>query len=367
MQNRATIVFTAVMAFSFFLYALWRAEALPGQGEEGAKSARVRAAWTLDLETGDQGTPQADLHWGMEGPHLPYLAVRGGALIAQADGARWAALDEAALGRLEYAPGRYSAWGPEAPARTGAVFGVRTREGSLAKVRVKDISDKYVLRLEWVMYSVSPEKKAAGKDIAKPLPARPAPAWHARRDEALAAYRAQRNADAFEACREAVAAARPAGEAQLAAALVTCGGLIGLHREHPDQMEDWLRQAKAIAMKLDPQALLAALGPGEALLRQRALRTLGVFYRDRNRTLEAAENFALAVDAVRALPGPETPEQRLALRSDLYELGVALARLGYRGTARRALGEARDYYLRSEPDHPTLKAIDAELRRLEKG
>ncbi len=92
---------------------------------------------------------------------------------------------------------------------------------------------------------------------------------------------------------------------------------------------------------------------------------LGLFYRDRNRLGEAAENFALAVDAVRALPAPETAEHRLVLRSDLYELGSALAKLGYRGTARRALGEAREYYLKSEPNHPTLKSIDAQLKRLE--
>jgi hypothetical protein len=71
------------------------------------------------------------------------------------------------------------------------------------------------------------------------------------------------------------------------------------------------------------------------------------------------------VDTVRAMPPPETAEQRLALRSDLYDLGSVLAKLGYRGTARRALEESREIYLRTEPNHPTLKSIDAQLKGLD--
>ena len=92
---------------------------------------------------------------------------------------------------------------------------------------------------------------------------------------------------------------------------------------------------------------------------------LGVLYRDQNRTREAAQQFALAVDFVRALPPPETADHRMALRGDLHELGTALAKLGLRGTARQALGEAREYYLKSEPSHSALKNIDSQLQRLQ--
>ena len=338
---------------------------LAGCGDDDVRSARVRATYTLDLETGEQGNASADLHWGMQGRDLPYLAVRGSALIALPRGKRWEELDAGALAQLGYAANQYSAWGPDAPVRKGAVFGVRTREGNIAKVRVKDIRRNYAVDLEWVVYADSHRKTTPGKD-AKPPPT-PVLPWQAQRDEALAAYREHRAEDAFEACGKALAAAAPAGEAHHALALVTCGGLLDLHRRYPAQVEDWLKQAKAITGKLDEGAIVAALGPREALLRERALRMLGIFYRDRNRTSEAADNFALAVDAVRALPGPETAEHRLALRSDLYELGTALAKLGYRGVAQRALGEAREYYLKSEPNHPALKSIDAQLERLEKG
>jgi hypothetical protein len=360
MTNRWYIGFAAVLLAAVLAYAFFA----DGGREDGVRSARLRATWTIDLETGEQGSPQADLHWGMQGPGLPFLAARGKALIARAGGRRWEEIDAAALAQLSYAPNQFSAWGPDAPVKKGAVFGVRTQEGKLAKVLVKDIRRNYALDLEWAVLGTAKPPPAAAKAEAAPKPG-PALAWHAPREEALAAYREQRNEDAFEGCRKAVAAAAPAGEAQHALALVTCGGLFGLHRQYPEQMEDWLKEAKALAMKLDQGAIVAALGPREALLKERALRMLGVFYRDRNRTGEAAENFALAVDSVRALPPPETADHRLALRSDLYELGVALSRLGYRGTAKRALGEAREYYLNTEPNHPTLKAIDAQLRRLD--
>ena len=76
---------------------------------------------------------------------------------------------------------------------------------------------------------------------------------------------------------------------------------------------------------------------------------------------------------MRALPlmaEPETTskppnERRLALRSDLHDLGMALAQMGLRGTARQALGEARELYLKTEPNHPALQAIDAQLQRLQ--
>lgn len=190
-------------------------------------------------------------------------------------------------------------------------------------------------------------------------------AWLPLRDEALAAYRAQRYQEALDACGKAVAVAEQAGAAYHALALVTCGGLMGLHGRASQQMEDWLKQAVAIAMKLEQGAIVSALGPREAMLKERCLRMLGVFYRDQDRPREAAENFARAVDTVRAMPPPETGEHRMALRSDLFDLGLVLARLGFRGTARRALGEAREYYLRTEPNHSMLKTIDRQLQRLE--
>jgi tetratricopeptide (TPR) repeat protein len=336
--------------------------------EAGLQSASLRATWTVDLETGAQGTPQADLHWGMAARDQPYLGVvprraGGGALIADAGGRRWEDLDEAALAKLGYSANQYSAWGPDAPVRRGAVFGVRTAEGNFAKVRVAEIGGNYQLRLEWLLYQ---GRKASPEQTAKPGPTPgPSLAWLSARDEALAAYRAQRYQEALDACGRAVAAAERAGAENHALALLTCGGLLGLHRRAAQQTEDWLRQGAAIAMKLDQGAIVAALGPRESMLKERALHMLGVFYRDQNRPREAAEQFALAVDTVRALPPPETAEHRLALRSDLYDLGLALAQLGLRGTARHALRESREYYLKTEPSHSTLKAIDEQLRRLE--
>ena len=339
--------------------------------EAGLQSASLRSTWTLDLETGEQGTPSADLHWGMAARDQPYLSVvqRGagkGALIAQVGAARWQDLNESALAKLDYAANQYSAWGPDAPVHRGAVFAVRTAEGNFAKVRVAEIRKNYQLRLEWLLYSENAAKqKTNSEQTAKAaVPPGPSLAWQGLRDEALAAYRAQRHQEALDACGKAVAAAQPAGAAHHALALVTCGGLMGLHRRASQQMEDWLRQAVTIAMQLDQQAIVSALGPRESMLKERCLRMLGVFYRDQNRPREAAENFALAVDTVRALPPPETAEQRLALRSDLFDLGLVLAQLGLRGTARHALGEAREYYLRTEPGHSTLKTIDSQLQRL---
>src|SRR5882672_4945377 len=81
--------------------------------EAGLHSALLRATRTIDLETGAQGTPHADLRWGMAARDQPYLGVvqRGtgrGALIAQAGAARWEELDEAALAKLGYAANQYS-------------------------------------------------------------------------------------------------------------------------------------------------------------------------------------------------------------------------------------------------------------------
>ena len=338
---------------------------LSGCGDDDLKSARVRATWTLDLETGEQGTPQADLHWGMQGRDLPYLAVRDGALIAPVDRSRWAELNAAELAKLSYAINEFSAWGPDAPVRKGSVFGVRTREGNIAKVRVKDIRRNHALDVEWVLFNTAPPKPKPAPGATGPKPVKPAPVWETAREEALAAYREHRPEDAFAACSRAIEAAEQASYSQHALALVTCGGLLELHRRYPEKIEDWLKQGRAIAARLEQRTIVAELGPREALLKERAYRMLGLFYRDRNRNVEAAENFANAVDSVRALPPPETAEHRLALRSDLYELGTALGKLGLRGTAKRALGEAREYYLKSEPNHPTLKSIDAQLKRLE--
>jgi tetratricopeptide (TPR) repeat protein len=335
--------------------------------EAGMQSASLRATWTLDLESGGQGSPQADLHWGMAAQDQPYLGAYQrrsgqGALIAEVGGRNWEALDEAALAKLSYAPNQYSAWGPDAPVRKGAIFGVRTVEGRFAKVRVAEIGSGYQLRLEWLLY---PGQNAVAEPTPKPAPS-PGPSltWRTARDDALAAYRAQRYQEALDACGGAIAAAAQAGVEHHALALVTCGGLVGLHRRAARQTEDWLRQGVAIAMKLDQRAIVAALGPGEVMLKERGLRMLGVFYRDQKRPREAAEQFALAVDTVHAMPPPQTAEHHLALRADLHDLGSALAQLGLRGTARQALQESRELYLKTEPSHPTLKAIDEQLRRL---
>ncbi len=364
MATRLYAVGAVLFTSGMLLYAADRRDyiRLPWRAapEAGLQTAELRATWTVDLETGNQGTPRADLHWGMQARDQPYLGVfqRGSgrpAQIAEVGTARWEELDAAALAKLSYAPNQYSAWGPDAPVRKGALFGVRTAEGNLAKVRVAGIGDNYRLRLEWLLYQ-TPEKESQ--------PPGPSLTWQDARDEALAHYKEKRYQEALDACGRAVESAEKAGAAQHALALVNCGGLMGLHRRASKQTEAWLRQGVSIATKLE-QPAIAALGPREEMLKERSLRMLGVFYRDQNRPREAAQAFALAVDTVRALPPPETAEHRMALRGDLYELGGALAKLGLRGTARQALGESREYYLKTEPKHPALQSIDAQLRRLE--
>jgi len=374
------MAFAGALLVALFAYAFWdEGAALLPWDRYAVHSARVRPTWTLDLETGEKGTPGADLHWGMKSRDDPYLATYNGAWIA-APRAAWDALDARALEALVYQPDTYSARGADAPVKKGAVFAMRTRAGNFAKLRVKDIRGDYSLVLEWQLFAPPPAAQAqaqaptrtedAKSTKAKPKPAGKAkpqasPAWELLRDEALAAYREQRPEDAYEACNKAIAASAAAGEPQRALALVTCGGLLDLHRRYPERIEDWLRQGKILALKLDQKAIVEALGARESLLKERALRMLGVFYRDRNRPRDAVDNFALAVDTVRAMPPPETAEQRLALRSDLYDLGSALAALGYRALARRALEESREIYLKTEPEHPALKSIDAQLQRLE--
>jgi len=366
--TRIYIAAASLFTLGMLLYAADRRGILR-LPEAGLQSADLRATWTVDLETGNQGTPRADLHWGMQARDQPYLGVfqrSSGrpALIAAAGTARWEELDEAALGKLNYASNQFSAWGPDAPVRKGAVFGVRTTEGNLAKVRIADIGASHQLRLEWILFrgkTTEPEKAATPATITTG----PSLAWQQAHEEALAAYKAQRYQEALDACGRAVEGAEKAGPAQHALALVSCGSLLGLHRRASKQIEAWLRQGVAISTKLEPRAIVAALGPREAMLPARSLRMLGVFYRDQNRPREAAEAFARAVDTVRALPPPETAEHRLALRGDLYELGGSLAKLGLRGTARHALGESRELYLKTEPAHPALKSIEAQLQKLE--
>ncbi len=371
MATRLYFAFAALLTLGMLIYAADRGDyvRMPWRPapEAGLQSATLRSTWTVDLETGNQGTPRADLHWGMAARGQPYLGVfqRGSgkaALIAEAGAARWEDLDEAALAKLSYAANQYAAWGADAPVRKGAVFGVRTAEGNFAKVRVADISERYQLRIEWLLYpgkKDEPEKNQASAAVPGP-----SIAWQASRDEALAAYRVQRFQEALDACGRAVESAEKAGAPHHALALVTCGGLMALHRRAAKQMEDWLKQGVAISAKLEQRQIVSALGPREVMLKERALRMLGVYYRDQNRPREAAQNFALAVETVRAMAPPETVDHRLALRGDLYDLGLVLVQLGMRGTARDALGEAREYYLKTEPNHSTLKNIDAQLQRL---
>lgn len=370
MAVRLYFAFAVLVTLGMLLYAADRRDIvrLPWRPapEAGLQTATLPPTWTLDLETGKQGTPGADLHWGMAARDQPYLGAyqrgtRGGALIAETGAARWEDLDAASLAKLSYAPNQYSAWGPDAPVRRGAVFAVRTAEGNFAKLRVADISGQYQLRIEWLLYTVPKMEQAAAPAVTPG----PSLAWQAQRDEALAAYKAQRFQEALDSCGRAVETAERAGAAHHALALVNCGSLLGLHRRAARQMEDWLRQAVAISSKLEQREIVSALGPREFLLRERALRMLGVLYRDQNRPREAAQQFALAVDFVRALPPPETADHRMALRGDLYELGTALARIGLRGTARQALGESREYYLKTEPNHSALKNIDSQLQRLQ--
>ena len=373
MSMRAYVAVMVLVTAAVFAYGFARTGLLGAPWdlatEAGVQRALVRPTYTVDLESGTPGAPGADLHWGMQARDQPYLASYRAALIAPAGSARWEEMDAAYLARLAYAPNQYSAWGPDAPVHKGAVFAVRTREGNFAKVRVLDIGRRYELNLEWTLYATAAPQPVAGKVAPQPETATAAPnpslAWRASSEEALAAYRAQRYQEALDACGRAVETAAEAGAEHHALALVTCGSLLSLHRRASRQIETWLRQGVAISLQLDQRAIVKALGPREAMLKERGLRMLGVFYRGQNRTREAAENFALAVDTVRAMPPPETPEHRLALRSDLHDLGSVLAQLGMRGTARQALGEARELYLKTEPKHPALVTIEGQLQRLE--
>src|SRR5262249_10302469 len=141
----------------------------------GLHSARVRPTWTLDLETGEQGTPGADLHWGMKSRDDPYLATQNGAGIARAN-VGWDALDVRALDSLAYQPDAFPARGPDAPVKKGAVFAVRTRGGNLAKLRVKDIRGDYSLVVEWRVFPAAavaqaqPRMEKAPAETAKAAP-----------------------------------------------------------------------------------------------------------------------------------------------------------------------------------------------------
>jgi len=375
MQGRNEVVIAALVLLGALLFAGYRSGLLrlPAADKPGVKTAMVPPTGTLDLETGEQGTPKADLQWALAAPGRPALHPLLGALIAPGGSVRWEHIGAVYLAGLRYSAAWHAASGPEATMRPGEVFAVRTGEGNLAKIRVAEIRGNFDLQLEWVLYA-PPPGAAAPSPAAAAVPAAAAPAtpespnpslaWRALREEALAAYRAKRYDDALQACDLAIAAARDAGGVAHVAALAGCGGLLGLHRHAPQKIEGWLKQAVALAEPLAPEAIEAVLGPGEALLKQRCRRMLGVFYRDQNRPREAATQFALAIEAVRAFAPPETGEHRLALRSDLFDLGMLLAQLGYGETARRALAESREYYLKTEPQHSALTAIEEQERRL---
>src|SRR6185369_7193920 len=131
MAVRLYAAFAALLAVVMLLYAADRRDyiRLPWRPapEAGLQSALLRPTWTIDLETGDQRSPKADLHWGMQARDQPYLgayqgAAGKGALIADVGAARWESLDQAALAKLSYSANQYSAWGPDAPVRKGAMF-----------------------------------------------------------------------------------------------------------------------------------------------------------------------------------------------------------------------------------------------------
>src|SRR6185503_14636061 len=199
MAVRLYAAFAALVAVVMLLYAADRQDyiRLPWRPapEAGLQSALLRPTFTIDLETGKQGDPRADLHWGMQARDQPYLGARQGAagrgaLIAEAGAASWEGLDEAALAKLNFSANQYSAWGPEAPVRKGAVFAVRTAEGNLAKVRVVDVLENYELRLEWLLYR-RPKTGPEEPETAALAPG-PSLSWFASRDQALAAYKEQR-------------------------------------------------------------------------------------------------------------------------------------------------------------------------------
>src|SRR5690349_13472969 len=143
MGNRAYMAFAGALLLALLAYAFWdEAAPLLPWDRYAVHSARVRSTWTLDLETGEKGTPHADLHWGMKSRDDPYLATVNGAWIALPR-AGWEALDARALDALVYQPNTYSARGTDAPVKKGAVFAMRTRAGNFAKLRVKDIRGDY--------------------------------------------------------------------------------------------------------------------------------------------------------------------------------------------------------------------------------
>src|SRR5262249_52479558 len=136
MAKQGYMALAVALVIGALAYAFWDEGGEPPWDPRGVHSARVRPTWTLDLETGGQGTAGADLPWGMKARDDPFLAASGGALIARTD-ASWDSLDARSLPGLAYTTDRFSERAPGTPLRKGAVFGVRTRGGSFAKVRVK--------------------------------------------------------------------------------------------------------------------------------------------------------------------------------------------------------------------------------------
>ena len=65
MSIRWYAAFAALATLVFLWFAADYAGLWKPAPAAGVQSAALRATWTIDLDTGAQGTPQADLHWGM--------------------------------------------------------------------------------------------------------------------------------------------------------------------------------------------------------------------------------------------------------------------------------------------------------------
>lgn len=340
------------------------------------REATVPPTYTFDLESGRVGGFQgtSDLFWQATTRSERCLrpSVDGKAWIAPLADQEFDIVDPARLATLVYSSRCIIHTNSGGELKKGLAFAVRTVEGNFAKVRVVGIGAHNELALEWrVFESLATALHQKGVTGARPphgqsasAPDNPSLAWRTMLDSARGAYRERRYDDAVLACERAIDTARTAGAVLHAAALTGCGSMGALHYQAPLKVEAWLLQAAYVAEPLSQAEIVSTLGLDEALLKERGRRMLGLFYRDHKRPREAAQEFALAIDAVRALGPPETGIHRMALRSDMFDLGVALARLGDNENARQAFAESRKYYIETEPQHPYLKVIADEEQRL---
>jgi uncharacterized RDD family membrane protein YckC len=185
--------------------------ATPAQAKSG--TVVIPGTWMWDAEHNAVGSlGGVDLWWQQRSPTERFLSPRQGAAIAPVQGAKYEALDAAALARLAYTSEPISGSDTGSQLEPGAVVALRTGEGNLVKlkvVRYRNSHDvafpgsevlsaaaketagkrppiaKYNIELEWTLYpgqaagtmvAAAPSAPAAAPAPAAPrVPAPPAP------------------------------------------------------------------------------------------------------------------------------------------------------------------------------------------------